>query len=236
MRARFTLFAAFAASSTIAAAFVPADGTDTKEEVRIRKIMHSYAKCVVGQKHDLATKAILSNVGTDAISKTYPGLMIGDCLPPGTEMRFGLDLYRYALADALVNADFAISGETDFSNRLPLAHLPFPDRSAFDQELAKVKSKRKQEELKTQFSKANGVAWLSRFGECIVRAEPKKSRYWLLTPPDVPEETSRINDLRTAFNGCIGTGTVKFNRITLRGTVAINYFRLARATAVGKTS
>ncbi len=76
------------------------------------------------------------------------------------------------------------------------------------------------------------TAWLSRYGECVVRQEPAKARYWLLTPPDSPEEISRINDLRPAFADCLNEGTMKFNRTTMRGAVAINYYRLAMATRV----
>lgn len=207
---------------------------DSKDDQRTRKLMHDYARCVIRSSHDQAAEAILSNADNSTIMKRYSGLVNGECLgriAPGAEMRFGGDLYRYALADALVSADYAASGESDFSNRLPLAHLPMREHSELDASLASIKSARRRKEAEDSFSKANGVAWLSRYGECVARASPVKARLWLLTPPDTPEETSRINDMRPAFSRCLGDGTLKFNRITIRGTVAINYYRLARATA-----
>ena len=145
-------------------------------------------------------------------------------------MKFGSDLYRYALADALVNADYALVAETDFTNRLPLAHAPMPNQLELDAYLAPIKSKRRREEAQAEFNKRVGIAWLSRFGECVARRDPVNSRLWLLTATDVAEETNRINNLSPAFSSCLGEGTMRFNRITMRGTVALNYYRLAKAT------
>ena len=145
-------------------------------------------------------------------------------------MRFGSDLYRYALADALVRADFSKEGATTFSDRLPLAHLqpmPFEQR---DDAAAKLKGRKKADFLK-DYEKDFAVSWLSKYGECVVRADPVNARLWLLTVPDVPEETSRINAMRPAFAACLEPGEpMKFNRTTMRGAVAINYYRLAKAT------
>ncbi len=207
--------------------------TSSKEEKATRKLMHDYARCVVKGQGDRASEAIIANSNNATISKQYASLIDDDCLTRtggSVTMRFGGDLYRYALADALVSARLASTNDTSFSDRLPLAHLPAPDRAAFDEEIVTIKSKRKRGELEESFAKGTVVAWLSRYGECIVRHDPVKARLWLLTPPDGPEEISRINDLRPAFSACLGNGTMTFNRVTMRGTVAINYYRLAMAT------
>ena len=154
-------------------------------------------------------------------------------------MKFGGDLYRYALANALVNADFAKKADVDFEDRLPLAHIAVPAQSVLDASLHGIKSMRKRQQAQADFRESVGVAWLSRFGECVVRQAPTKARAWLLTPINVAEETSRINDLRSAFSECLGEGTLKFNRVTMRGTVALNYYRLAMATVrptIGKAN
>ena len=212
-----------------------------KTEAANRKMMHEYARCVVKQKGEQASDAIVSNSDNATIVRRYPELLSGDCLGKAAgsiQMRFGGDLYRYALADALVNLNFATKSESGFTDRLPLAHLAPPDRAKLDDYLAKTKNKRKRDEAEQSFNRQYVVTWLSRYGECVVRNEPVKARQWLLTPPGGPEETSRINDLRPAFNECLGDGTMKFNRVTMRGTVAINYYRLAMATVqpgAGKT-
>ena len=211
----------------------PALADKAKEDAHARKVMHDYARCVVKEKPKRAAEAIIANVSNGMIMKSYSDLISSDCMGRtggNVQMTFGGDLYRYALADALVNANFADKYENDFSNRLPLAHLRAPTRAELDTELAKTKSKRKRAEIEEEYGKTSGVEWLSRYGECVVRSDPVRSRLWLLTPPDGPEEMSRINDLRPTFDACLSGGTLKFSRVNLRGTVAINYFRLANAT------
>lgn len=208
--------------------------TSAKQVVETRKLMHAYARCVVRSNHDRASEAIIADVNNGTILRRYPELISSDCMSQtagnGSQMRFGGDLYRYALADALVNADFAKTGETDFSNRLPLAHLLPPNPAQLATEIAKTKSKSERAKLQKSFDTDVGVSWLSHYGECVVRLSPTKARYWLLTPADTPEEVSRINDLGPSFGSCLREGTLKFNRTTMRGTVAINYYRLATAT------
>ena len=231
---RVALLMAFTQGSVLAA-------ESAKTEAANRKIMHEYASCVVKQKREQASDAIVSNSDNATIMRRYPELVSGACLgriAGSVQMTFSGDLYRYALADALVNLDFSSQSQGTFTDRLPLAHLAPLDRVKLNDYLAKTKSKRKRDEAQQSFNKQYLVVWLSRYGECVVRNQPVKARQWLLTPPGGPEETSRINDLRLAFNECLGDGTMKFNRVTMRGTVAINYYRLAMATvqpAAGKT-
>ncbi|EQA96954.1 hypothetical protein FHS51_001302 [Sphingobium wenxiniae] len=213
---------------------VPAYADKAREDARARKIMYDYARCVVKIRHDRAAEAIIANADNSTILKEYPDLINGACLGKtggmGTQMTFGGDLYRYALADALVNADYSKKHEIDFSNRLPLAHIRSDTPAELDAKLAGVKSKRKRAEILEENKETAAIGWVSRYGECVVREDPIRARFWLLTPPDSPEETSRIDDLRPIFAHCLPEGTMNFNRVTMRGTVAINYFRLANAT------
>lgn len=206
-----------------------------KDVIEARRFMFDYARCVVRKKHDGASEAILANANNGDITERYSDLIRPECLQPSSlagniSISFGGDLYRYALADALVNADFAAQGAKDFSDRLPLAHLPMPSRQELDMRLASEKNKRKRTELEQGFAKSIGVAWLSRYGECVVRGDPVAVRLWLLTRPDMPEEISRISALRAVFNNCLSDGTMTFNSTTMRGAMAINYYRLAMAT------
>jgi hypothetical protein len=202
-----------------------------------RRVMYDYAKCVVKRKRERASTALLANVTNSQILKEYKDLVIGDCLLVATEsggtMQFGGDLYRYALADALVNAELGSSNFTTFDDRAKLAHHTPPTKQDLEQALSSVKSKRKQAEIQSDFDKSVSGAWLSRFGECIVRGDPPKSKAWLLTKPTSDEETIQINMLKPVFNSCLaGEGNAKFNRITMRGLVALNFYRLARAPVV----
>jgi hypothetical protein len=205
-----------------------------REDAHNRKIMHQYAQCLVRKHHNRASDMILADENNDTLLARYHDLLDGDCLGSvggNISMTFGGDLYRYAVADALVNADYALQGPTDFVDRQPLAHLVAPDPAKLNIELAKAKNKTAKDRLQADFIKEASNTLLSRYGECIVRQDPLDARLWLITPPDTPEETSRINALRPAFSACLKDGTVKFNRIVMRGIVAINYDRLAMATA-----
>jgi hypothetical protein len=214
-------------------AFAINKSREVAEFEKNRRVMFDYAKCVVRQRHARAAEAILSNADDEVIKKRYAELIIPDCLVRvvggAAEMKFGGDLYRYALADALVNSDYATTSESDFSNRLPLAHIVAPKKSDLDVFLAANKKKRIRERAQAAFVEQTGVSWLSQFGECVVRQDPTKARLWLLTPTDAPEETDRINDLQSAFSACLAQGSLTFNRISMRGTVALNYYRLAKA-------
>lgn len=207
---------------------------DTQKAVDARKIVFDFAACVVKDNYVRASEAILSNRTAGTIAKYYPQLMSGSCLAAagGDGMILSLkgDVFRYALADALVNLDFATKNPTDFANKLPLAHVsPLTDAELADQ-LSKVSSHRRRTEIQQNSDGIRAIAWMSQFGECVVRQNPVSARLWLLTRPDGAEEISRINALRPAFATCLGKGTLNFEKFALRGAVAISYYRLAMAT------
>ena len=213
------------------------DAADSaKEQAKIRKITFDYAACVVREHHASASEAILATASNEAILGHFPQIIDSDCLTStagdDVDMRFPDDSYRFALADALVNVDFVSKGEASFADRLPLAQPVVVSQEAQAELIAKTKSGRKRKDLQEEFTKSRILGWIARYGECVVRQDPVNARYWLLTRPDTPEETSRIKAMQPAFGLCLGSGTMKFNRITMRGTVAINYYRLAMATVV----
>ena len=207
-----------------------------KEQAKIRKVSFDYASCVVRKHHAKASEAILATASNKAILGQFTQIIDSGCLADaagyGVNMRFPNDTYQYALADALVNADFATHGDTSIADRLPLAQ-PLQLTEAKQAELlTKAKGKSEQKKVQEWLAKDGARGWLLRYGECVVRQDPVSARYWLLTRPDTPEEISRIKALQPAFGGCLGEGTMKFNRVTMRGTVAVNYYRLAMATVV----
>lgn len=215
----------------------PAFSDDSaKERALLRKLVSEYAACVVKSHYTEASEAIIAISNNDEITGRYARLIDSNCLArvskTEVDLRFPDDTLRNALADALVNTDFATHGEVSFANRLPLAQPPEIAPEKVAEVLAKTKSEQKRKELQEKYRNQNTLSWVSRFGECVVRQDPEGSRYWLLTPPETPEETSRIAALQPAFGACLGSGKVKFTRFIMRGTVAINYYRLAKATIV----
>ena len=197
-----------------------------------RRLVLDYATCIVERSHDKAAQALLANADDDTIKRDFRRLIDGRCLRFDVDsIGFDADFYRYALADALVAAEFADHGPSDFSDRPPLAHLPSPTPADLDAALAEARSAKARDDATREFQEAQVVAGLSRYGECVVREDPNSARLWLLTRPGSREEASRIDALRPSFGACLKDGTVDFSKATLRGTVALNYYRLAHATA-----
>jgi hypothetical protein len=173
--------------------------------------------------------------------RDYPSLIVGDCLvaqrgirnDPGissVKMSFEGDLYRYALADALVSKELASAPVPDFSAVAKLDHrMPGAEPLRVSAK-GKRMSQRKYDAAMKDYGEAVAFSYLSFYGECVVRNAPSDSRALLLTVPDSPEEKTRFDALRPAFAECLSAGTsLTFGRTTLRGTIAINYYRLARA-------
>jgi hypothetical protein len=79
-------------------------------------------------------------------------------------------------------------------------------------------------------------AFLSHYGECIVRADTAGAKALLLATPDSADEAARFAALGPSLSRCLPEGTtLRFGKVTLRGSVAINYYRLAYAArAMGR--
>jgi hypothetical protein len=199
-----------------------------------RALTHAYAQCVVKRQAAKASEAIAANVGNDIILRDYRMLIRPECLTrqihQSTQIRFGGDLYRYALADALVNRELATKPAPDL-DAVPrlIHHEPGPPPQPVDAKGRKM-GKRKLEAARAGYGRDVAFAFLSHYGECIVRADTAGAKSLLVTTPDSAEESARFAALRPALARCLPEGqTLRFGKVTLRGTVAINYYRLAQA-------
>jgi len=199
-----------------------------------RALTHAYAQCVVKRQPAKASEAIAANVGNSVILRDYRMLIRDECLTRevhrATQMRFGGDLYRYALADALVNRELASLPAPDLDAVPKLDHHePGEPPQAVDPKGRKI-GKRKLEAAREAHGRDVAFAFLSQYGECVVRADTAGARALLVTTPDSAEETTRFAALRPAFARCLPEGrTMRFGKVALRGSVAINYYRLAHA-------
>lgn len=205
-----------------------------------RAISHAYAKCVVARKHRLASEALLTNVSNADILRQYRSLIIGDCLvrQTGTSSRmiFQGDLYRYALADALVNRELAKLAVPDLSLVPRLSHYEAGEAPLPVAANGRRLSKKKYEAAVREHEKSKTVSALSKYGECVVRGAPAAAKALLLTVPDSDSETAQFRVLQPALATCLAEGnTIRFARSQLRGTIAINYYRLARAAGGSAT-
>jgi hypothetical protein len=72
---------------------------------------------------------------------------------------------------------------------------------------------------------------LATIGECAVRANPAGAHALLQARLNSKEELQAVQALMPAFSTCIPKGAeVHFDLTTLRGTIAVNYYRLAFAS------
>ena len=206
-----------------------------------RALMHGYARCVVGKRQAKASEALLRNVDNATLLRDYRSLIIGDCLISqkgirsdvridSVKMSFEGDLYRYALADALVSKELAGAPAPDLSAVAKLDHrLPGPAPQRVSSK-GKALSQKKYDALRKDYEENYAFSYLSAYGECVVRNAPAQARALLLTVPDSPEEKSSFDALQPALAECLPEGsTLRFGKTSLRGTIAINYYRLARA-------
>jgi hypothetical protein len=205
-----------------------------------RRITYDYAKCVVGRHPATASEALLSNVDNGTIAQRYSALIDGECLVRYThansKMKFEGDLYRYALADALVSREFAAAPVPNFSDLPPLAYRPLPDEPAPITPNSSKSAKRRYEQAMKDIEQARAFRALSEFGECVVRSSPAAAKALLLTEPETAAEASGFNALRTSLGLCLPEGrTLAFGKLVLRGTIAVSYYRLAHAAVPSAT-
>ncbi len=224
MMAFLALLAASAANSS----------NDQSEKRYVRAVEFRYGNCVVGKNAGAAKRFVLNS---DLKPGVFDALLqkVGDpdCLDRaadslgGVEMRFPGDTMRYALANALVRKEFSRGAPLALQDAGPIEqpifveadYLPKPGKRAS-----------KAKELEEARARRIRDIFLTQFGECVVRADSAKSRQLLVTEPDSDEEGKIFSALSAPFSQCLTEGrSLTFNKTTLRGTIAINYYRLAHA-------
>jgi hypothetical protein len=198
-----------------------------------RLMIRTYGDCVVKKQHRRAAEAIAANADNSTLMRKYPQLIDGTCvpLPPGTTVRvkFEGDQYRYALADALVRSDFAAAAVPSFDAVPRLDHETPKEPSRTDSRGRPLSPGKYQGALQA-YQKQQAFALVSLYGECVVRADPAAARALLATDPESSAEMAQLTAMHEALATCLPEGTtVSFDKLVLRGTIAVNYYRLAKA-------
>lgn len=219
-----------ALAAAIAAA--PADKSEMSVS-ETRKMLAEYGTCIIKSRQKLASAAILANVDNSSFLKDYERLIDGSCLPRSVhQVKFAGDQYRYALADALVRAELAELPAPSLDSVPRLDHRePGEPPPQVDEKGRPISAKRYAQALE-RHEQAKAFAYLSRYGECVVRVNPEAARALLATAPQSAEEKARFTAMERTLGECLRQGeTLAMSKAVLRGTIAVNYYRLAKSAS-----
>lgn len=209
------------------------DNQFTPPSQQARALIASYGECIVKREERLAAQAILADPGNGGIMSRYPRLVQPTCLSSrlgdAVRVEFSGDQFRFAIADALVQRQLA-SLPVPMLDAVPrLAHGDPIEPSPTDRSGRKLKESAYKQAL-YGFQEAQTSAYLSRFGECVIRVDPDAARALLMTEPASGEETARFAAMGMALATCLPEGRkLSLGKLALRGTIAVNYYRLAMA-------
>ena len=231
---------ALSAALALAASAAADDEWDSKE---VREVQAKFGQCVVKKSAAAARKMVLTpDLEGGEWRRTMSRVGDGDCLLKATEsnngvqMKFPSNTLRYTLADALVRSEFRAGTLPSIKDTAPLEQPKF-DESKYELEPGKKPTKGQLEKLSESRDKRIALIFLAEFGECVARANPAKSHAMLMAQPDTVEENMAFKALMPEFASCLAAGEqLKFNKSTLRGTLALNYYRLAHAPRAAATA
>ncbi|MEQ1496249.1 MAG: hypothetical protein ABL912_10895 [Novosphingobium sp.] len=205
--------------------------------------VQAYAGCTVRYSHKRAQELVLSNVADDQMESDFkdiyvssPLVWVSGCrelvIRDGVAFRLQPGMYRAALAESLIATDLKDAPIADLSLRAPLQHWQPESEASLGQRLAAASSDRLRANIETKHNAEISKIWLAAYGECVVRKDSIGSWGWAMSKSGSRDEVVAIARLKTALGDCLTSGrTLNFPKDVLRGTVAINYYRLAKAPA-----
>ena len=178
--------------------------------------------CYIAGDRKRIEAALVADPISGAFEQWY-GLRDKSC--PERTVRPQAEFYRYALAEALFRRDLKKLAAGNFAMVPRLAHArPAPKASVG------ASKKDKDRAAGEQAFEIN----LSMLGECLVRGNPVGSHAVLSSEPASDAETAAFASMMPAMERCIDqTKPARVGLDDVRGTIAVNYLRLAKAQPSG---
>jgi hypothetical protein len=210
-------------------------------ELDYSDILAAYALCEVRDYHARSAKAVLSNLDAHNLEHDFsdifiekPVAFVAGCrelvIPDRQAFFLKGEALRMKLAEALVKADLKNETSTSFADRAPLPMREPETREELDRTLANTRTESGRRHVREVYDMRVAQSWLSHFGECVARSDPARVHAWLLTNADTAEDATATKALAPAFGACLSEGRkLTASRDVLRGTVAVDYYRLAKA-------
>ncbi len=198
-----------------------------------RKMMYNFGLCMAEHDRAKASQIVLSIAEEVELIPILRSMRGPECLREAARqsvtMNFPGDMIRYAMADALFAVDLRGLTSQNFAAVPRLRHREV-DESKYRPKPGKKTAKRQLEDMERRRMQALAYAYFSRFGECVVRADAGNAHALLMTQPATVEEARGFAALAPAFGNCLVAGKqFAANRMVMRGSIAINYYRLATA-------
>ena len=184
--------------------------------------------------------AIVAGLGSSEMLARFPQLLQESCVPGQlgdvVQVKFSEDQYRYAIADALVRRELAAVPPPALEDVAPLGHGGPAAPPTIDGR-ARPMAGRALDAAVRSYDKQRAANYMWRYGECVVRVDPAAAKALLMTEPGSKEENARFSAMGTAFGTCLAEGkSLEFGKADLRGTVAVNYYRLAHAARMARVA
>lgn len=178
-----------------------------------RKAASQFATCLIKRDPRTVEQYALGELNNTEFHKAYAKFM-PECLN-SVLLKLPADSMRYGIAEALYKKEFGTSAVLDFKSIAPTDHVRlYKQEGDYGRVSAQIEAMR-----------LNSIAW-SKIGECVVRREPARSAS--LVRAGLVDEKKEVVNLVAAFESCvIGERPTKLLASELRGTVALNLYRLS---------
>lgn len=209
-----------------------ADAKQNKRNAQMaRAVMHDFAGCAAKRHPDLARTFVLMPANEQLSDKDYFKLVDWSCLGlRGGELRMRRELFRGALAEQLLDTDFAGAATIDPGAIKPLDWAMPIEPAATDPRTGKARDAKTMAQLQELYTASVADRYAGQLGECVIRRDAAGAKTVLATDIDKPEELAALKALTPVIANCITKGqTLKFNRTTLRNGIAVSYYRMASA-------
>jgi Ni/Co efflux regulator RcnB len=200
-----------------------------------RLIGYQFAECLVGKHQKLTQDYVLETVERDKVDDRFRMFSDFDCIPDYyknelTRLRMGYIGGRFNFAEILLKVEQPAIPD-NFIDVPFLEHLD-PAKEMESNKTQKLSDK----ERAVALQRLTGEAAMSRIGECTVRGDLANSKALLATAIGTPEELAAVQNLVPAVSRCIQNGSVKILPEQLRGSIALNLYRLLAVKAALKKS
>jgi hypothetical protein len=199
-----------------------------------RGVFVDFTRCAAKQSPKEAAEVVLSHDAAPDMLKAHPGLLTPYCLnlAEGNLKIPGGDFVRYGLAEALIRREYSNGLPADIRLAAPLKHPPI-NESDYQAKPGKQLSAKEIANLQDQRIRDVGARLLSIYGECVARADPAASLRLVLAKSDSGDEAQDFAAMSSILSSCRSKAqTLTFSKAALRGTIAMNLYRLAKAPRV----